>query len=183
VELKELALDMADWQESAEKDTDSFEDAMRRHQRAVLMTAYRITGSMDDAQDAAQDAFFRLYRHWRRIDREHVMAWLYRTTINVCHDQRQRRRRESALPDGFDRAAEAAPDAAERDSMRALLLRALARLPEQERAAVVLREIEGRPTAEVAKILGSSEVTVRSQVSRARVKLRGLLDGLIRRRS
>lgn len=67
--------------------------------------------------------------------------------------------------------------------MRALLLRALARLPERERAAVVLREIEGRPAAEVAKILGSSEVTVRSQLSLARVKLRGLMDGLMRRRS
>lgn len=59
-----------------------------------------------------------------------------------------------------------------------LLERAIRRLPERERAVLVLREIEGLETAEVAEILGISEVTVRSQVSMAKSRLRGWLEGL-----
>ena len=66
-------------------------------------------------------------------------------------------------------------EAVERDQQRRLVALALARLPEKERAAVVLRDIEGLPAAEVARILGSSEATVRSQTSKARVKIRQIL--------
>ena len=69
-----------------------------------------------------------------------------------------------------------------RDEQIRLIYAALAMLPERERAAIVLRDIEGIPTSEVARILGSSEVTVRSQISNGRVKIRKFIDRQQRRR-
>jgi len=104
--------------------------------------------------------------------------------VNVCHDAR--RRRPSTVP--VDDAAELAAaggdpqqraDEAER---KALLLRSLRMLSEKERAAVVLRDMEGLSTADVAGVLGSSVGTVRSQISKARLKMRDFVERYSRRR-
>ncbi len=171
MELRELTLGMAP---SREAELDAFERLMGRHQRQVLTTALRLLGRLEDAQDAAQEVFLRLYRFRHRLDVDRDPApWLYRMTVNVCHDLR-RKRAELVLEDSGDFAGEAPDPAAALDRQRQLarIREGLKRLPEKERAAVVLRDIEGLSTAEVAKILGSSETTVRSEISRARLKLR-----------
>ncbi|MBI1792302.1 MAG: sigma-70 family RNA polymerase sigma factor [Acidobacteria bacterium] len=149
---------------------------MLLHERQVYRTALRLLGNVADAQDAAQEVFLRLHKHHRSFDTSRPYApWLYRVTVNVCRDTLRRRRPMASL-DGVEPAAPAeAADAVERGEQRRRVLDALARLPEKERAAVVLRDIEGLPTGEVARILGSSEATVRSQTSKARVKIRQFL--------
>ncbi len=138
-------------------------------------------GRLEDAQDAAQEVFMKLYRSIGRIDAEcGVESWLYRTTMNACFDQLRRRRPTEAI-EGMDwEPPVAAVQHAdmERDQRRQLVHEALKTLPEKERAAVILREVEGLDTAEVAEILGSSEATVRSQVSMGKARLKRHLEGV-----
>lgn len=165
----------------------SFEEVMIRHQRLVLMVAYRLLGSKEDAKDVAQEVFLRLHRCLGQLDAEREAApWLYRVTANVCRDWQRRARRGVLVSlDGVERVAGAGdPERALAESeRRRALAEALARLPEKERAAIVLREIDGLSTAEVAAILESSETTVRSQISMGRGRLRKLMGRVLGRKS
>jgi RNA polymerase sigma-70 factor (ECF subfamily) len=141
-----------------------------RHQRMVLGVAYRLLGRIEDAQDAAQEVFLKLLEKHSQIDGD-PKPWLYRVTVNVCHDW-YRKKPVVAEPD--QNAADPSVDALTiitLDERKKLLREGLLTLGERERAAIVLRDIEGLSTQEVAKILGIEEVTVRSQICNARVKL------------
>ncbi len=143
---------------------------MSAHERMVIGTAYRLLGRMEDAQDAAQEVFLRLLKNLDKIDGD-PKPWLYRVTVNICNDH-YRRRMITSAPD--ERTADTAPDperALAMDDRKRLLMEGLQTLGERERTTVVLRDIEGLSTREVADILGVEEVTVRSQISVARVKL------------
>jgi RNA polymerase sigma-70 factor (ECF subfamily) len=160
-------------------DDEEFECLMCAHERQVLGVALRLTGNLADAQDAAQEVFLRLHRS-RRSLREEVGGWLYRVTVNVCSDLARRRRVRAVVP--LDRdvvSGESSPElAVSRKVDSARIDEALMKLGERERAALVLRDLEGLSTAEVAEVLGSAEATVRVQISKARLKLRELLRGL-----
>jgi RNA polymerase sigma-70 factor (ECF subfamily) len=179
--MKTLALEaMFDAVDRRAGDLASFDQTMRQYERLVLATALRLLGNLEDAQDASQEVFLRLYRNLRKLETEdHVRAWLYRVTVNVCHDA-HRRRKPTAPVEEADAVAAADPPDAE-DRRRALML-SLRRLSEKERAAVVLRDLEGLSTEEVARALGSREATVRSQISQARAKMREFLERYFRRR-
>lgn len=155
---------------------DDFNQIVREREAQLLRIAFRILGNWADAEDVAQEAFFRLHRHSLNFSNEAALAaWLYRVTVNLCIDRSRHIRPENELP-ALAAAGLTAESAMLQDERKQLLLSALATLPAKERAALVLREIEGLPTAEVASILGSSEVTIRSQISRAMVRLRALLN-------
>ena len=147
-----------------------YERLVRLHERMVLGVAYRLLGRMEDAQDAAQEVFLKLFQKSGQIQGD-PKPWLYRVTVNVCNDW-YRRRTLVAEPD--EHAADPADDALTTitlDERKRLLREGLESLGERERTAIVLRDIEGLSTKEVARILGVEEVTVRSQISVARVKL------------
>ena len=153
-----------------------FEQIVREREAQVLRTAFRILGNWADAEDVAQEAFLRLHRRGLVFANGNAAgSWLYRVTVNLCVDRARAKRPSQELPElaSRDRSAEAGVLLEEK---KRLLMAALATLPVKERAAVVLREIEGLSTAEVAETLGSSEVTVRSQISKALVRLRGILN-------
>jgi len=128
----------------------------------------------------AQETLLRLHRHGLGFANDAAMGgWLYRVTVNLCFDRARAARHskelqtsELAEPLSVDAAAESAVI---RQQQKQRLRAALAKLPVKERAAVVLREIEGLTTAEVAAALGSTEGTVRSQIFRAMAKLREML--------
>lgn len=168
-------------------DRAAFDELLRCYERRVLMTAWRLLGSKEDAQDAAQEVFLRLYRHLHRVDPQRpLLPWLYRMTVNVCHDLHRKRRREAAIPvEEVDPASMTADPAGEiaRAEQKRMVAAALQTLTEKERAAVVLRDIQGLATSEVAGILGSSETTVRSQICSARVKIKKFVERMERRRS
>jgi len=153
----------------------SFDQVLRRREAQVLRTAFRILGNWADAEDVAQEVFLRLHRRGLVFANDAAAGgWLYRVTVNLCLDRTRSARPSQELPDlaSLDRSAEAA---VLMEEQKRRLMSALA-LPAKERAAVVLREIEGLSTAEVAEALGSSEVTVRSQISKALVRLRGIFN-------
>lgn len=150
-----------------------FREFVAERSPALLRTAYLLTGDVHHAQDLLQTALIASARRWARIrDREqpegYVRQALYRHQINWW---RARARRPEVL-------AAAPPERpADRDHttetvQRHALIEVLRRLPPRQRAVVVLRYYEDRPEAEVAQLLGISVGTVRSQASKALVKLR-----------
>ena len=173
-------------------DLAAFEQLVVLHERRVFQTALRLLRNVEDAQDAAQEVFLRLHKHLHSLEEERGFAsWLYRVVVNVCHDLNRRRGKHLAAPleESTTPAAGAASASAAKDpfevvseqQQRQWIAESLATLSEKERAALVLRDLEGLPTAEVARILGSSETTVRSQISTARLKIRKFRDRRLRR--
>ena len=155
----------------------------------VLRTGLRLLGRLDLAQDAAQEAFLRLHRHLARFDTSRELGpWLYRIVVNVCRDlsRRQRWPRLLGLEEAKDvrsqESGEAALQAAVvRNEQRRLVQAALRALSPREREAIVLRDLEGLSTSEVARVLGSSEGTVRSQISTGRLKIKRYVEAQARR--
>jgi RNA polymerase sigma-70 factor (ECF subfamily) len=162
-------------------DVGAFEQLMSAYERRVFTVALRLLHRPEDAQDAAQEVFFRFYRNLGRLDESRdLTAWLYRVTVNVCRDiGRKRSQPAGSVPVEPVPGPEAQAALAQQTR---ILADAVRRLPEKERAALVLRDLEGLPAREVARILGSSEGTVRSQISAARLKIRKLTEQFLRGR-
>jgi RNA polymerase sigma-70 factor (ECF subfamily) len=166
-------------------DLAGFEAVMRQHERLVLVTALRLLGNIEDAKDVSQEVFLRLYRNLGKVETEkNYQAWLYRVTVNLCHDVGRKRKPSVAVEDVPELVSGAADPqqtltGAERQRVLQMSLRALS---EKERVALVLRDLEGLSTEEVARALGSSEATVRSQICKARVKMRDFVERYFRRR-
>lgn len=170
--------------------------AMERLLLSAQASAYRfsmlVCGRGHDTEDVMQDALVSTYRHARDIrDPDAFKAWLYRTVRNACLLSRRKRTDEPAhllsldAPgrDGAGQALDApspgdtpeeAAGAAER---RMQLRKALLRLPAAQREIVVLRDLEGLSTREVAQVLRISEDNVKQRLHRARVALRAVLEG------
>jgi len=160
-------------------DLAAFEQLVARYERVVFGLALRLTGNTEDARDAVQGVFLRMHRKLHTVDPERSLGpWLYTVTLNVCRGIGRSRVRSRLVPmEEFVRlaAVDPAPGPERQFSGREAehqLRAGLRELPEKERAALLLREVEDLTTAEVAKLLGSSETTVRSQISNARMKLR-----------
>jgi RNA polymerase sigma-70 factor (ECF subfamily) len=157
-------------------DVSAFEHIVVRYERRVLTLAWRLLGSQADAQDASQEVFLRAFRFLHRFDVTRPFEpWLVRLTVNVCRDIGRKRPANTLLDPEILHARSDPHAELTAEEQRRTLHAALGELPEKERAAVVLRDIEGLSTAEVAEILGSSETTVRSQISTARLKIRKAL--------
>lgn len=170
---------------------EAFDQIMIRYQRKVVSTAWRVLGNEEDARDAAQEAFLRVYKYLDRFRAdEDFAAWLYRIVINACRDiARKRARRDHFI--SLDQEVEqmeklAASDDVERSAIRsqeqALVAHALDTLTKKEREALVLRDLEGLTTEEVARLMGSTQTTVRSHVSSARAKIREFRNRVLKRR-
>jgi RNA polymerase sigma-70 factor, ECF subfamily len=165
-------------------DAAAFEQLITFFQRKVVSLAWRVLGNEADALDAAQEAFLKLHRYLRsfRTDQD-FSAWLYRLVVNACHDTRKKRSKHLSLDQERERSAVeqlASNDDVESSAIAAqdehIIASALATLSEKERAALVLRDLEGLSTEEVAKVLGSSATTVRSQICSARAKIKRYRD-------
>jgi RNA polymerase sigma-70 factor (ECF subfamily) len=167
-------------------DLPAFEQLMRKYERLVLVTALRLLGNLEDAQDVSQEVFLKLYRNLGKVEAEGALAgWLYKVTVNACYDLRRRRPASVSMEDSPEPVAPASDPqqgVSEQERRRVLEL-SLRMLSARERAALVLRDLEGLSTEEVARALGSTEATVRSQISKARVKMRDFVERYFRRRS
>ena len=163
---------------------EAFERMVILHERLVLRFAQRLLLNREAARDAAQEVFFRLYRHLQSIDeRRELVPWLYRATSNVCLDMLRRRKDELPLdviaePPGEGENPE---HETRRLQEQRLLFEALRELSPRERQVIVLRDIEGYSTSDVAGMLGSSDTTIRTQISTGRVKLRKYLAARMNR--
>jgi RNA polymerase sigma-70 factor (ECF subfamily) len=159
----------------------AFEEIVRRYQRRVYATAFRIVRRHEVADDVAQEAFIRAHRSLDRFDtRRPFGPWICRIAANLAVNHvRSPEAREEALPDGHAEAPSVLPgplDGVLDREARALLERALGGLPGEQRSVFCLRVFEELSYKEIADALGISIGTVMSRLSRAREKLREALS-------
>ena len=151
--------------------SDAVDVLLRRHQDRVLGLAYRILGNRADALDASQEVFVAVFRKAASFRHQSAFTtWLYRLTVNACNDHARRR---SRLPQPAEAGDVASPDAIGRADDRIVIAGALARLPLEQRTAVVMRDLLGLSYEEIAEATGSAVGTVKSRISRGRGALAG----------
>ena len=163
-------------------DADAFEELYRQHSRRLFGLVFRMTGSAEDAEDLLQEVFLQVHRKLSGFRGESTLGtWLYRLAMNHCLDHlRGKQAKMSRATDSLDREEAPEPTAHEPIVPSAIsrmdLERAIATLPEGCKAAFLLHDVEGFEHNEVAEILGVSEGTSKSQVHKARLKLRAILS-------
>ena len=153
---------------------DDFRQYVAGRQRALLRTAWLLTGDWGAAEDLVQTALVRAWPHWGRIGGGRgADAYVRKIMLNTSTDWRSRRwRGEIPTGDLPEAAGQGRPDAGDAAAVQQALLAAVRTLPPRQRAVVVLRYFDDLPEDEVATIMGCSVGTVKSQASRAIATLR-----------
>ena len=147
----------------------TFGELLERHEREIFAYALRLTGDLDDADDVYQETFLAAFRGWPPPRRGQERAWLYKIATNKVIDRARKAKRLVRLSDVKDLRL-AAP---ERDGVSLADLGAAVKvLPAGQRAAFVLRKVEGLEYADVARVLECSEEAARSRVAEAMKKVR-----------
>jgi RNA polymerase sigma-70 factor (ECF subfamily) len=163
---------------AADGDREAFGELVRRYQVSVRRVCRAVTGDDHDADDAAQDAFLSALDRIETYDRRRPLGpWLMRIAANAAIDLVRRRavRRTDALSETVVASGPSPATDAVRAELRAHVAEAVAQLPERQRVAVTLFDLEGYAHAEIAEVLGIPEGTARSDVFHARRRLRELL--------
>jgi len=159
----------------------AFEELYRAHAGRIYGLAYRMLGNPADAEDLLQEIFLSAHRKLDSFRGDSALGtWLYRLATNQILDHvRSRAARAGQVTDGMDDMSAFADASGHRLGDRAIdrvdLERAIAQLPEGCRAAFVLHDVEGLEHQEIADVLGIAEGTSKSQVHKARLRLRALL--------
>lgn len=167
-------------------DPNAFGELVRRHRDRLWAVALRTLGDREEAADAVQDALVSAFRSAHTFQgKSAVTTWLHRITVNACLDRaRKTAYRKTAPVDDPERLEqllephESAAAPAERNDLHRQLLDALATLPPDQRAALVLVDMQGYPVAEAARVLDVPTGTVKSRCARGRAKLLPLLTHL-----
>lgn len=171
---------------AAKGDLDAFNQLVTRHERTVLNLCWRMLGSLPEAEDASQDAFIKAWTNAKSFKGGAVRPWLLRIATNTCYDAlRSKGRKPTGSLDAIEFETE--PDwstqsdsvdpvrFAETGDLSRLLEAALAQIPDEQRLAVTLCDIQGLQLAEAAEVMNTSLGTVKSRLFRGRAKLRDLI--------
>jgi len=168
-------------------DADSFNQLVLRWERPIYALAYRVIGREEDARDVCQETFLRAFRALGGFrGQAKFSSWLYRIALNLCRDWVRRQRRTPVVPlpedvDVIELAASREPTepiedlVARRDLTRAVE-KAMARLPEEQRTAIILKEYHGLTFQEIADLVGCPLSTVKTRLYQGLTVLRRELD-------
>jgi RNA polymerase sigma-70 factor (ECF subfamily) len=167
-------------------DTAAFEILVERHQRLVIGTVAKMLGNNSDVEDIAQQVFVRVWKNAKRyVPRAKFTTWLLKITRNLVFNEMRRQRRHSHVPLQSEPGEEerpikdehaASPDAALLEQeLQGAIDAAIARLPESQRMAVILRRYEELSYEQIAEVLDQSVPAVKSLLFRARTELRARL--------
>lgn len=156
---------------SLTSDSADFEGLFRSHGRRMKSVAMNLLGNAEDAEDAVQEAFLKLYRSLSSFKgASQLSTWLYRILVNTCFDMGRRRKRRP-LGVGDEQAALDSPAPAHDPSLRLTLERAVERLPRLQRSVFLLFEVEGFKHREIAEILEIPEGTSKHALFTAKREL------------
>jgi RNA polymerase sigma-70 factor (ECF subfamily) len=170
-------------------DVSAYNSLVLHYQDLVFNVAYRIMGEPGSAADASQEAFISAYQALGRFRGGSFKSWLLRIVTNACYDElRRRKRRPQSSLDELIEFNESNPvlvsekitgpeEHQQQVELVSAVERCLEELPDDQRTAAVLRDVEGYDYSEIAQIMASSLGTVKSRLSRARAKLRDCLQG------
>jgi len=168
-------------------DAESFNQLVLRWERPIYALAYRVIGREEDARDVCQETFLRAFRALGGFrGQAKFSSWLYRIALNLCRDWVRRQRRTPVVPlpedvDVIELAASREPTepieelVARRDLTRAVE-KAMARLPEEQRTAIILKEYHGLTFQEIADLVGCPLSTVKTRLYQGLTVLRRELD-------
>ncbi len=171
------ASDEALFRQVQEGRRDAFAVLLDRYQRRAFAVAFRLLGQRQDAEDAVQEAFLRLYRNRKAFNaRWRFNTWLYRILTNVCVDALRSRRPMIALEDSHLGTAESPQRALEAEERDHILSGALERVPVEARIALTLYYGEGKSYREIGAVRGISVNTVKTHLRRGRNALRRALQ-------
>ena len=166
-------------------DLEAFNDLVTLYQDQLFALVVRMVPDRDQASEAVQEAFFSAYRNLTSFRGGSVKSWLNRICVNAAMDQQRAKKRRPVQPypelddeTWQPRAGvEADPERTALDSERTRILgRALAEITDDQRAAIVLYDVEGYDYAEIAEMTGVSLGTVKSRIHRGRLALRAILE-------
>ncbi len=164
-------------------DADSFNQLVLRWERPIYALAYRTLGREEEARDVCQETFLRAFRALPRFrGQAKFSSWLYRIALNLCRDWIRRERRAPMIQppedaDLLDLAAATEPsesieDLVVRKDLSRLVEQAMARLPEEQRTAIVLKEYQGLTFQEIADLVGCPLSTVKTRLYQGLTVLR-----------
>lgn len=175
-------------------DERAFDRLVLLHKRFVFNLCYRLLGDYDDADDCAQEVFIKVHRSLGSFRFESSFkTWLYRVTANTCKNRLRSLEHRFGLKkvrlnmgeeNGYNAPeianhSQSPASALKQKEIGRLIREAVARLPADQRMVVVLRDMEGRTYEEIVEITGLRLGTLKSKLSRARLKLRAALEGVI----
>jgi len=158
-------------------DREAFDGLVERYQRDVYRLCFRYLDDSQDAHDVAQETFLRAYRSIGSFRGDSAFStWLYRIAVNACLNFRSRRHAANeALPEDLSDGAPGAAERIEREELSQRVRRAVRRLPERQRATLILKVYHELTHEQVARILGSSVGTVKANLFHALANLKRLL--------
>ena len=173
--------DETDWvARSRAGDPDGFEPLVRCYQRMIHTLTYRMTGSLADADDLAQETFIRAYHQMPRFRGESKFSsWLYRIAVNLCLEWRAREARRSRVQHDWAESDQTDRQSPISDPRSDGIQTALMELSPKQRAVIVLTVYEEMSHAEAAAILGCREATVSWHAFAARRRLAQLMEGSV----
>ena len=179
--------------QSAKKgDLDSFNRLVLAYQDTIFAQAYHMMGERDSAEDATQVAFISAYRKLNSFRGGSFRAWLLRIVTNACYDELRRRKRrpttplqpldddaeEIESPHWLEDPSESPEESVARAELSDAIQRCMETLPDDFRTVVVVVDIQGFDYREVSQVIGKPVGTVKSRLSRARVRLRECLQSV-----
>lgn len=175
--MVELADEQPTIEASRQGDPDAFDTLIRRYQKMVHALAFRMTGSLSDAEDLSQETFIQAYQQLGTFRGDaRFSSWLYRIAVNQCLNWKKKTERRERLQEAWSREDNTSP--VENEIVSRQVQEALLKLQPKQRAAVVLTTYDGLSHAEAAKVLGCSETTVSWRLFAARAKLKRHLQKL-----
>jgi RNA polymerase sigma-70 factor (ECF subfamily) len=157
-------------------DRNAFDELVDRYEGPLFSAAYRITGSVEDAMDATQNAFVKAYEKLHTFDpRYRFFSWIYRIAINQSLNLVDRRKTQTEIVDETPSGSRGPAEVYDATEARGHLKRAMLELEPHYRTVIVLKHLEGFSYREIGELLDVSEKTVKSRLFTARRRLRAIL--------
>lgn len=171
-------------------DNSAFEMLMEKHMGIIYNIALRMAANQDDAEDMTQEIMIKIFRSLSSFKgNSKFSTWIYRVAVNTCLDELKKKKNKKHLSldaeisgDDGEGQLEIKDDSpspeklAEQNELRDMVAAAVKLLSDEHRAVIVLRDIRGMSYSEIAEILGCSDGTVKSRISRARAQLKMILE-------
>ena len=171
-------------------DNSAFEALMEKHMGIIYNIALRMAANQDDAEDMTQEIMIKIFRSLGSFKgNSKFSTWIYRVAVNTCLDELKKKKNKKHLSldaeisgDDGENQIEIKDDSpspekiAEQNELRDMVAAAVKLLSDEHRAVIVLRDIRGMSYSEIAGILGCSDGTVKSRISRARAQLKMILE-------
>ncbi len=168
----------------------AFEELMDSYFKRIYSIAYRMAGNADDASDMTQEVMLKLYRNIKSFGgNSRFSTWVYRVATNTCLDELKKLRRhasysldneietdEGSITTEVEDTSPTPEQRAEQSELKELVAKALGKLGDEHKTVLILRDIQGLSYDEIARILGCSEGTVKSRISRGRANLKNILE-------